>query len=99
MDGSIRVFGDSQLVVKWLLGLFKKANKASLYHCVEEIKAMMKKNNWACTFRNIPRVLNMAADDMCRRARGLQTVGRLVCSAGSKQLQGAPEVDLEAIYA
>ena len=27
----IRVFGDSQLVIKWHLGLFKKAGKPSLY--------------------------------------------------------------------
>ena len=81
------------------MGLFKKANKASLYHCVEEIKTMMKKNGWACTFRNIPRVLNTAADDMCRRARELQAIGRITFPAGSELPQGAPVVDLEAIYA
>lgn len=98
LQGNIRVFGDSQLVIKWLLGLFKKANKASLYRCVEEIKQMIRKQAWPCTFRNIPRVLNSAADDMCRRARELPETDRIVFTDDSEELQSCPTVDLDAIY-
>ena len=28
---TVRIFGDSQLIIKWLLGLFKKIGKRSIY--------------------------------------------------------------------
>ena len=30
------------------------------------MKSLMKANRWNCTYRNIPRILNIVADDMCR---------------------------------
>lgn len=58
----------------------------------------MRKCKWECTFRNIPRILNTAADDMCRRARELPEPGRLVLTPVEVGAAGAPAVDLEAIY-
>ena len=51
---------------------------------------------WKNTFRNIPRELNSAADDMCRRAEASLT--RVELAAGEVQRLGAPEVSLTAIY-
>jgi ribonuclease HI len=73
----VRIFGDSQLVIKWHLGLFKKTSKPSLYQTVEGAKSIIRQRRWKPTFRNIPRTLNGAADDMCRRALLLPRPGRV----------------------
>jgi ribonuclease HI len=30
-EGSVRIFGDSQLIINWCLNLFKRVNKPTLY--------------------------------------------------------------------
>ena len=40
LDAPIRVLGDSQMVVRLLLGIYRKARKPSLYLCVEGVKTL-----------------------------------------------------------
>jgi ribonuclease HI len=95
-DAPLRIFGDSQLVIKWHLGLFKKVGKASLYQQVHGAKDLIKRHRWTAAFRNVPRHLNAAADDMATQARSLEGPGRITVLP--HQVQGLPQVDLEAVY-
>lgn len=68
LSAPIRVLGDSQLVIRMLLGVYKKIRKPSLYVCVEGIKGLVREKRWNVAFRAVPRQMNAQADDMCRRA-------------------------------
>ena len=73
----MRIFGDSSLIVKWMLGLHKKVTKPSLYKNIMGAKQMIRRKGWKVTFQNIPRAYNSIADDMARRARDLPSPGRI----------------------
>ena len=64
----IRVLGDSQLILRMLLGVYKKARKPSLYIAIESVRALCRERGWRVAFRAVPRQMNAVADDMCRRA-------------------------------
>ena len=66
---SMHIFGDSQLIIKWHLGLFKKIGKRTIYQSIQGAKNLIKQHRIVASFRNIPRGLNDAADDMARKAR------------------------------
>ena len=67
-DAPIRVLGDSQMIIRLLLGIYKKARKPSIYLCIEGVKALARRRRWTIAFRYVPRQLNAVPDDMCRRA-------------------------------
>ena len=50
------------------------------------------------TYWNLPRDLNAAADDMCRRARAFHAPGWLELTPDQVTELGAPTVPLDAIY-
>lgn len=62
----LRLLGDSQLIIRFMLGIFKKIRKASIYTPVTHAKELLRRVDVA--FRHVPRHLNTVADDMCRRA-------------------------------
>ena len=68
MDAPIRVLGDSQLIIRMLLGVYKKVRKPSLYINVEGIKGLVRSRRWKVAFCAVPRQMNAQADDMCRQA-------------------------------
>ena len=55
LDVPIRVLGDSQMIIRLLLGIFKKARKPSLYLCVEGVRALARQRKWRIAFRYVPR--------------------------------------------
>jgi len=63
------VLGDSLLVIRHLLRLYKASSKPSLYLRLEGCKALVRKRRWAIAYRYVPRELNTVADDMATRAR------------------------------
>jgi ribonuclease HI len=95
LDAPIRVLGDSQMIIRLLLGIFKKARKPSLYLCVEGVRALAKQRKWRIAFRYVPRQLNSVADDMCRRA---EAAGAVVEYLDGALPPDAPRVDLEELY-
>jgi hypothetical protein len=83
------------MIVRLLLGIYRKARKPSLYLCVEGVKTLARRMKWRIAFRYIPRQLNSVPDDMCRRA---EAAGVLVEYVGGEVPSDAPEVDLAALY-
>ena len=69
LDAPIRVLGDSQLIIRMLLGVYKKVRKPSLYINVEGIKGLVRSRRWKVAFCAVPRQMNAQADDMCRLAK------------------------------
>lgn len=54
----MRVLGDSQLVIRFLLRLYKRSSKPSLYLAIEEVKALVRSRHWEVAYRYVPRQLN-----------------------------------------
>jgi ribonuclease HI len=97
LTSNVRVFGDSQLVIKAMLGVYKKVRKASLYTCIQAVKTLVSKRGWTVTYRNLPREYNVVADAMCREALALTDSQRV--EYWSPGVSGdAPHTDLAAIY-
>jgi hypothetical protein len=59
------------MIIKMLLNMYKKVRKASIFNLITATKQLVRKRGWIVTYRNVPRALNVAADDMCRRALSL----------------------------
>ena len=97
MEGDIRVFGDSQIVIKWCLNLFKRINKASIYNLIMGSKQLVRRKQWRVSYRNVPRALNAAADSCCRLARDLATPGIVELQPNAVPAD-APVIDLGAVY-
>lgn len=51
----MRVLGDSQLIIRMLLGVYKKVRKPSLYVKVEGIRALVRERRWKVAYRAVPR--------------------------------------------
>lgn len=92
----IRVLGDSQLVIRMLLGVYKKVRKPSLYIAIEGIRSIVRQQYWKVAYRAIPRQMNAQADDMCRRA--LAAGGKVEYAQGDIPAD-APHLDVTALYA
>ena len=90
------MLGDSQLVVRHLLRLYKRSTKPSLYLTLEGTKALVKKRGWKVSYRYVPRELNTVPDDMCGRARAATAD---VEYREAKLPVGALGLDLDALYA
>ena len=64
----IRVFGDSQLIIRFLTRQYKNPTKYTMYWALNEIWELEKHLKGPIAYQNIPRKLNTVADDMCHRA-------------------------------
>jgi hypothetical protein len=95
LDAPIRVLGDSQMMVRLLLGVYRKARKPSLYLTVEGVRTLARRIGWQVAFRYIPRQLNAIPDDMCRRA---EAAGATVEYVDGITPADAPELDLGSLY-
>jgi len=91
----IRVLGDSQLVIRFLLRVFRRSTKPSLYLRIEQIKALVAERGWVVSYRYVPRQLNPHADDMCRRARA---AGCDVEYSDGELPEGAPGLFVDQLY-
>ena len=61
----IRVFGDSQLIIRFLTRQYKNPTKHTMYWALHEIWELEKHLKGPIAYRNIPRELNTVADNMC----------------------------------
>ena len=95
LDAPIRVLGDSQLIIRMLLGVYKKVRKASLYLTIVAIQELVRSRKWVLAYRAVPRALNEQADDMCRRAAAANEVVEFELGALP---EGAPSLDVAALY-
>ena len=91
----IRVWVDSQLIVKHLLGIYKKPSKARIYEAIEVAKTIKRQVKFV-SYRHTRRELNAVPDDMARRA--LAERAAVVYWDGDIP-EGAPPNQLEELYA
>ena len=42
------------MIIKWMLGIFKKVSKPSLYVQIMGAKALVRRKHWVMTYRNLP---------------------------------------------
>ena len=61
----IRVFGDSQLIIRFLTRQYKNPTKHMMYWALHKIWELEKHLKGPIAYQNIPRELNMVADNMC----------------------------------
>ena len=64
---SVRIIGDSQLIIRFMLGVYKP-RKASIYAKVAQIKELAKQFNLRPAYRHVLRALNTVPDSLCRMA-------------------------------
>ena len=67
-DLPIRVLGDSQLIMRFMLRIYRQPRKPFLYEVVQDVRKLIKNNNLRVAFRHVPRRLNSIPDAMCRAA-------------------------------
>ncbi len=67
LDLPVRVWGDSQLIIRHLVGIYKKPSKVRVYQAIERAKELRRK--WShIAYRHIERGINAVPDGMARRA-------------------------------
>lgn len=63
----MRIFGDSQLIIRFATRIYKRPTRHSIYWALEEIRKT-EKSLYGVTYRHVGRDFNQVADDMGRRA-------------------------------
>ena len=89
-----RVFGDSQLMIRFLTGIFKKPGKASIYEALQEARRRARELPHIA-YRHVKRAANMVADDMARRALD---AGADVTYWAGELPDGCPANQVEDVY-
>ena len=64
----IRVFGDSQLIIRFATRVYKKPNRQTIYWALEDVKRCEAKMKQMISYRHVTREANTVPDDMARRA-------------------------------
>ena len=64
----VRVFGDSQLMIRFATRLYKKPHRQTIYWAIEDVKRTEAKICQPVAYRHMTREANMVPDDMARRA-------------------------------
>ncbi len=64
----IRVIGDSHLIIRFLLGIYKKTSKAEIYEALRKGREALRECDVPVSYRHVPRRWNGVADHMCRVA-------------------------------
>ena len=64
----VRVFGDSQLLIRFMTRIFKKPSRHTIYWAIEEARRTERQLAGPVAYRHTPREHNQVADDMARRA-------------------------------
>lgn len=77
------------------MGIFKKPRKQSLYHCIQESKALVRKHQLIVAYRHVPRRLNNIPDAMCRMAFQSQSNHDI---RDGQLAEGMPELNIDALY-
>jgi ribonuclease HI len=64
----VRVFGDSQLMIRFATRLYKKPHRQSIYWALEDIRRAEASISHPVAYRHVTRDANTVPDDMARRA-------------------------------
>ena len=64
----VRIFGDSQLLIRFMLRIYKKPQRHTIYWAVEDVKRAERTLGGPVAYCHVTREANCVADDMARRA-------------------------------
>ena len=92
----VRVFGDSQLLIRFMLRIYKRPQRHSIYWAIEDVKRTERDLGGPVAYRHVSREANVVADDMARRA--LTERGDVTFWAGQTP-DDAPANQLQDVYA
>lgn len=63
-----RVFGDSQLMIRFATRLYKRPQRQTIYWALEDVRRAESSSPQPVAYRHVTREANKVADDMARRA-------------------------------
>ena len=64
----VRVFGDSQLIIRFATRVYKKPARYTICWALEDVKRCEAKTRQMISYRHVTREANTVPDDMARRA-------------------------------
>ena len=92
----VRIFGDSQLLIRFMLRIYKKPQQHTIYWAVEDVKRAEQTLGGSVAYRHVMREANCVADDMARRA--LAAKGDVTYMQGDVPVD-APPNQVDEVYA
>ena len=92
----VRIFGDSQFLIRFMLRIYKKPQRHTIYWAVEDVKQAERSLGGPVVYRHVMQEANCIADDMARRA--LTAKGDVMYMQGDVPAD-APPNQLEEVYA
>ena len=64
----VRVFGDSQLIIRFATRVYKKPQRQTIYWALEDIRRCEVRKKQRVSYRHVTREANTVSDDMAQRA-------------------------------
>ncbi len=64
----VRVFGDSQLLIRFATRVYRRPHRQTIYWALEDVKKAEASIRQPIAYRHVTRDANTVADDMARRA-------------------------------
>ena len=64
----VRIFGNSQLLIRFMLRIYKKSQRHTIYWAVEDVKRAERTLGGPVAYHHVTREANCIADDMACRA-------------------------------
>lgn len=95
LDLPVRVFGDSQLLIRFMTRLYKRPSRQSIYWALEETRKSERALRKPVAYRHVTRIANQVADDMARRA--LEVRGDVVFWGGNLPTDALPN-QVDEVY-
>ena len=92
----VRIFGDSQLLIRFMLRIYKKPQQHTIYWAVEDVKQAERTLGGLVAYCHITREANCVVDDMACRA--LTAKGDITYMQGDIPAN-APPNQVDEVYA
>ena len=92
----VRIFGDSQLLISFMLWIYKKPQRHTIYWAVEDVKQAERTLRGPVAYRHVTQEANCIADDMAHQA--LAAKGDVTYMRGDV-LADAPPNQVDEVYA
>ena len=91
----VRIFGDSQLLIRFMLRIYKKPQRHTIYWAVEDVKHTKRVLGRPVAYHHVMREANCVADNMARHA--LAAKGDVTYMQGDVP-DDAPSNQVEEVY-
>ena len=91
----VRIFGNSQLLIRFMLWIYKKPQRHTIYWAVEDVKRAEWVIDRPVAYHHVAQEANCIADNMARRA--LAAKGDIMYMQGDMP-EDAPSNQMEEVY-